>query len=139
MDAVGKRQTALAIFLLIQSVKLYEWWSRDVSVDNSGYALVFKWALIESALLLVLQRMQVPRLHFTLGATMLIALAFIFFNCVLIVWLPWCLSYVRDWVMPLSFRDHYHVNVDSIDDIAGSREKFIQGTIMIIIMLLLMV
>ena len=128
MDAVSKRQCILAIALLVQSMKVYSWMHWETTIS----AFLLKWGLIESCLLFILWHLQVPKLTVSLSVTACFALSLFVVNWSIFAGLPWSLRTVRLRYMPLSATvemvDGGEFD-EGVDDIAGSTEQFLRGTI----------
>lgn len=126
MDAVGKRQCVLAIFILIQANKLYDWLNWETHLR---WGFVAKWALWETSLFLFLWHLRIPRLSFSLFVALLLAGFLLFINGAFFVILPWTIEALRLRYMPLSATVEMVGGIDGqgVDDIAGSKELLLQG------------
>lgn len=132
MDAVSKRQLVLATFLLIQSWKLYEWL---FEIIPPGYdqldgmiTFFFKWCAVEFIFLAAVKWAKVPKMIAGMGKWGLIWGGLMCLNIGLIV------------VGPLSGLSGRSAGLDTraileplknglADDIAGSKEALIKGTV----------
>lgn len=141
MDAVAKRQLALATFVLIQSAKVVDWWNFQLSTGMLGGSspylasvsgLLLRWTIMEGIFMLLLWLVKVPRLTFTLAVSLAITAVFTGVNASILLGLPLALRSLRDMLVPTAMvtigRERAESNVDLvIDDIAGSRDQFIEG------------
>lgn len=133
MDSVSKRQTALALFVALQSWKLYDWLidlPRSLSNLNgtgSGdvlddlLAFIFKWTALELVFLAGLNYVRVPKLVWSLSTRMMMygmlccmTLGMAFFAPALIPG-------------PKSIQVQSSLHQAAVDDVAGSRQNLIRG------------
>lgn len=142
MDAVAKRQLALATFVLIQSAKMVDWWNFQLSAGmlwgSSPYltsvsSLLLRWTIMEGIFMLLLWLAKVPRLTFTLTVSLVITTVFTGLNVSILLGLPLALRSFRGILTSTSMvtirrEEAGGGDVDLvIDDIAGSRDQFIEG------------
>lgn len=128
MDAVSKRQCILAVALLVQSMKVYSWMHWETTIG----AFLLKWGLIEGCLLLILWHLQVPKLAVSLPVTACFAVSLLAVNWSIFAGLPWGLYIVRlkYITLPSTVEMAGGGEFDEgVDDIAGSPEQFLHGTI----------
>jgi hypothetical protein len=131
MDAVSKRQLVLAVFLAVQSWKLYEW-AFELLPAGFEYldlllAFLFKWATIELMLIGVVQYFRVPKMTWSLPTRAFLFGLLVCFNVGLIVVGPM----IGVWFAPRRTETDASSILKSglVDDIAGSKDIFTKGCI----------
>lgn len=131
MDAVSKRQLVLAVFLAVQSWKLYEW-AFELLPAGFEYldlllAFLFKWATIELMLIGAVQYFRVPKMTWSLPTRAFLFGLLVCFNVGLIIVGPM----VGVWFAPRRAVDADASSIlksGLVDDIAGSKDIFTKGT-----------
>lgn len=147
MDAVSKRQIILAAFLALQSWKIYE---LIVEIQPAGLDLFdnlltffFKWASIEIIFIGLVHRFRVPRLTFSLATRGLMFGALLCINLALVIAGPWMGSWYKGLSMMEAVqkeRADRQADINSIltsgtvNDIIGSKDALIKGTIILAIL-----
>ena len=123
MDAVSQRQAILALFILLQSWKFYDWLvDLPATVLQPGSLLLddllaffFKWAALELVFLVAVQWARVPKLMWRLQTRAL-------------VWGGMCcVTLGMAMVVPFWMTDKVSTPTFNVDDVAGSRESLIRG------------
>lgn len=137
MDAVSKRQLVLAIFVVLQSWKLYEWIfdiPNGFELLDSLLAFFFKWATIELLFVSAVHFFRIPKLTFSLPTRMLLFGILMCFNVGLIVVGP----LASFWLAPIAKIPSQPASLDVssiliplksgiVDDIAGSKDALLKG------------
>lgn len=124
LDGVAKRQLVLGMVFLIQSLKIYDL----VQGKCADYSLFSKWFLIETSFILCLWKAQVPRLQFSLLASLGVAVLTCFFNVTALLVLPSFIGHLRLRFMPLSATvELMGIEDEMVSDIFGSKERLLQG------------
>lgn len=141
LDAVAKRQVALATFVLIQAVKVVDWWSLHLSAGilggpptqlASASSLLLRWTVMEGSFVVLLWLAKVPRLTFTLAASLVLVAMLTGLNAAILLGVPLTLRSLRAAFAPAGMGTFGRETADGdadfvIDDIAGSKDQFIEG------------
>jgi len=137
MDSVSKRQLALAIFLALQSWKLYEWLSELPTAITSGKSLldallgyVLRWSIVDLTFIVGLHIARIPKLIWPLPKQMAIFGSIVVLNVAMVILAPiFLINSPR-----LSATDEVGL-IDRgqltalVDDIAGSKENLYKGKV----------
>lgn len=126
MDSVAKRQLVLSLFILLQSIKIFNCIYANLEHFNISFV---KWNSIDIALLLGIWYCRIPKLRIKTSG-----LIFAFFIISLINWLIFVglFNFVHKYIYLGNVPLAKSVGISSytanrIDDVLGSREDFLTG------------